>query len=155
MVPWRNEVCPWGGGCPMRVHSRSCPHHPSRTACRPDTDQIAFLRPPFCTGARWNSATCGVNQGDWKRRFAPALRASLLAAVHRVEPASHHQPSEREQIVASGERQYKTRACKRRFECVDMCQCVDMRHLTSPLPATQTSAGNEVTSLTRISREGT
>ena len=38
-------------------------------------DQIAFFKSLICTGARLNPATCGVNQGDGKRRFGPTLRA--------------------------------------------------------------------------------
>ena len=47
----------------------------------------------MCTGAHWNPATCGARQGDWRGRFAPALRAS-----GRIGPPQ--QSSDRSRVAA-------------------------------------------------------
>jgi len=118
----------------------------SRTSARPWL-QIKTASGPnrlfsslICTGARRNPATCGTNQGHWKRRFAAPLRAggrcrSLLVEGRTSAPPSPQTPPEiahpshrfGEQIVFSnrfnlyhkspdsGERQYKSRNQKRRF----------------------------------------
>ena len=56
------------------------------TRPRSDQDQIAVCMPLIGTGTPRDPATCGTHQGDWKRRFAPALRAGGLALSQSIHP---------------------------------------------------------------------
>ena len=49
--------------------------------CAAGPDQITFFRSLIFTASRQNPATCGTNQGNRTRRFAPPLRADSAAVA--------------------------------------------------------------------------
>ena len=66
-------------------------------------DQIVFLDPQFVLTLARNPRTFGTNQGNWKRRFAPPVRAGVVTHEGFCNAPSStrfsNQPSERSPIV--------------------------------------------------------